>query len=142
MIEEHVPPDCQNDHLYECFMEPRARHLNNPSRTDEHYSFTFPKEPLEPTSSTDPRKRFYMHSRDSEINSPLAFFRSQALSAAIPFETSTPIHLLRSTPKLPKLYLKDLLAGSNNMCSIVPNCALKSLHKIARNPITPILNQY
>ena len=74
MIEEHVPPDHQNDNFHERFMEQRARGLNNPSTTDKHDPSPFPIEPLQYTWSKDRRKRLCTHSTDSEINPPLAPF--------------------------------------------------------------------
>ena len=71
-------------------MEQRTRDLNNPSTTDEHYSFPYPIEPLRSISSTNQPKRFSMHSNDSGITSPLPSSRTPVLSPTIPAETSTP----------------------------------------------------
>ena len=90
MIEVYVPLDHQNDNFYELLMEKRARDLKNPSTTDEHASFQFQIEPLQSTSYEDQRKQLDAHINDSGVNSPLASFRSQALSFATPIGTSTP----------------------------------------------------
>ena len=71
-------------------MKQRVRDLNTSSTTDEYDSLPIPIEPWQPTSSKDQRKRLDMHSSDSGINSPLALFRSPALSTAAPIEIPTP----------------------------------------------------
>ena len=90
MIEENVPSDDQHDTFFERFMEQRTRDLNNPSTTEEHDSFPFPKEPLRSISSRNKPKRFCTQSNDSGITSPLASSRTPVLSPAILIETSTP----------------------------------------------------
>ena len=90
MIEEYVPPDLQNDNIYEHFMEQPTRDLNYPSKTEEHDSFPFPTEPLRYFSSTNRPKRSSMHSSDFGITSPLASSRTPMLSPAILTETSNP----------------------------------------------------
>ena len=66
MIEKHVPPDHQNDNLYERFMEQRSRDLINPSTTDERDSSPFAREPLRSSLSKAQRKRLDTHSKDSQ----------------------------------------------------------------------------
>ena len=62
MIEEYVPPDHQNDNLYDRLMEKRARTLNNPCTTDEHDSLPFPREPFRSIPSTNKPKQLSTHS--------------------------------------------------------------------------------
>ena len=71
-------------------MEQRTRNLNNPSTTEENDSFPIPKEPLRSISSTNKPKRSSMHSNNSGITSPFAFYRTPVLSPATATETSTP----------------------------------------------------
>ena len=70
MVEEYVPSDHQHDNFYERFMEQRTRDLSNPSTTEEHDSFPFPKEPLRSIPSTSKPKRYSMHSNNSGTSSP------------------------------------------------------------------------
>ena len=90
MIEEYVPSDHHTDNFYERFMQQRTRDLDNSSTTEEHDSFPLPIEPLRSISSTNQPKLSSMHSNDSGITSPLAFYRTSVLSPAIPAGTSTP----------------------------------------------------
>ena len=142
MIEEYVPPDHQNNNFYQRFMEQSARDLNNPTTTDEHDPFPFPVEPLQSILFKDQRKQLDTHSSDSGVNSPFVLLRSPTLSPATPIETSTPIHLLHSKPKLLNHHAKDRIARFNNLFAIVQICAPKSLSIFAHNRITPIFNQY
>ena len=72
MIEEYVPSDHQNDNFYERFVEQRIRDQNNPSTTEEHDSFPFPREPLRSIPSISQPKRCSMLSNDSGNTSPFA----------------------------------------------------------------------
>ena len=150
MTEAYVPSDHQIDNLYERLMEQRTRDLNNPSTTEEHDSFPFPKEPLRSFPLTNKPKRSCMHSNDSGITSPLASSRAPVLSPAIPMGTSTPIHLLLSKHNLLNCHPGNLLVQFNNLFATVPpawlkvalNRALKSPSTIACSQITRILSQY
>ena len=144
MIDDH-----QNDNVFQRFMDQRTRELNNPSTTEEHDSFPFPKEPLRSISPTNKPKRSNTHSNESWSSSPLATSRIYVQSHALPMETSTPIHLLLRMHKLLNRCPGNISVRFNSFLVTVPpawleiasTCAPNSLETIARNQIAAILSQ-
>ena len=130
MIEEYLPSDHQDDNFYERFMEQRTRDLNNPSTTDEHYSFPFPIKPLRSISSTNQPKRSSMHSNNSGITSPLNSSRTPVLSPTIPAEKSTPQPPSSQAAQPPHLPPRESL-------SPIQQFIRKSATRMARNSVKP-----
>ena len=109
-------------------MEQRTRDLNNPSTTEEHDSFPFPRETLRSISSTNKPQRSSMHSNDSGSTSPIAFSRTPVLSTAIPAETSTPHPFSSQRAQTAPLSLRENL-------SPIQQFIRKSATRMARNSV-------